>query len=103
MRKSSALEPSMFLWIFYVAVVVEGLNETAKRIRVDNELYCRTCGYNLRGLSRPQCPECGTELTASTVESGRLLIPPRLRKAAMGIASLALAAALVTQIVVIVS
>ncbi len=25
----------------------------------DTELRCRKCGYNLRGLTEPRCPECG--------------------------------------------
>ena len=24
--------------------------------------FCQTCGYNLRGLPEPRCPECGTEV-----------------------------------------
>ncbi|MCH8852005.1 MAG: hypothetical protein IID41_05065 [Planctomycetes bacterium] len=24
---------------------------------------CRQCGYHLRGLTEPRCPECGTEFT----------------------------------------
>jgi len=27
--------------------------------RRDNETRCRQCGYILRGLSAPRCPECG--------------------------------------------
>ena len=25
----------------------------------DSECRCRMCGYILKGLSKPQCPECG--------------------------------------------
>jgi hypothetical protein len=25
----------------------------------EGECYCRKCGYILRGLSEPRCPECG--------------------------------------------
>jgi hypothetical protein len=25
----------------------------------DEETRCRKCGYNLRGISEPRCPECG--------------------------------------------
>lgn len=28
----------------------------------DRDLDCRLCGYNLRNLSEPRCPECGNEL-----------------------------------------
>ena len=88
----------MFFWIIYLAFAVEGLNETAKRLRVDNEPYCRICGYNVRGLSRPQCPECGTELTTATIQRGRLLISPRIRKSVVGFVGAALAIVLLIQI-----
>lgn len=26
----------------------------------DNEVRCAKCGYDLRGLTIPRCPECGT-------------------------------------------
>jgi len=29
----------------------------------DREIPCPVCGYNLRGLRTPACPECGSELT----------------------------------------
>lgn len=28
----------------------------------DGELHCRRCGYILRGLSEPRCPECGEQI-----------------------------------------
>jgi hypothetical protein len=28
-------------------------------IAADGEFHCRKCGYVLRGLSEPRCPECG--------------------------------------------
>lgn len=27
--------------------------------RTDTETRCRKCGYILKGLSKPECPECG--------------------------------------------
>ena len=31
-----------------------------RSVRVaDGELHCPACGYTLRGLSQPRCPECG--------------------------------------------
>lgn len=30
--------------------------------RRDNETRCRKCGYILRGLSEPRCPECGESI-----------------------------------------
>ena len=29
----------------------------------DHDMSCLVCGYNLRGLAVPRCPECGTALT----------------------------------------
>ncbi len=29
--------------------------------------HCQRCGYNLRGLTVPRCPECATEFDHSTV------------------------------------
>jgi hypothetical protein len=28
------------------------------------DIYCHECGYNLRGISEPRCPECGKESPA---------------------------------------
>jgi hypothetical protein len=37
-----------------------GLTTWAAGQRVgDGETHCRQCGYILRGLSEPRCPECG--------------------------------------------
>ena len=30
--------------------------------RGDGETRCRKCGYILKGLSEPRCPECGTPI-----------------------------------------
>ncbi len=30
--------------------------------RGDNETRCRKCGYILRGLTEPRCPECGERI-----------------------------------------
>lgn len=37
------------------------------------ECFCPNCGYNLRGLPRPVCPECGRDVSALLSE--RSLIP----------------------------
>lgn len=31
-------------------------------VRPANETRCRKCGYILRGLSEPRCPECGERI-----------------------------------------
>jgi rubrerythrin len=28
-------------------------------LRADRETRCRKCGYILRGITEPRCPECG--------------------------------------------
>jgi rubredoxin len=39
--------------------------------RIDRDIACPLCGYNLRGLVEPRCPECGY-----VFEWGPLLNPP---------------------------
>ena len=34
--------------------------EKKRRRREENRLRCQHCGYDLRGLNYPRCPECGT-------------------------------------------
>ena len=33
-----------------------------RRHRPDGNTYCGVCGYILKGLSEPRCPECGTRI-----------------------------------------
>lgn len=47
---SSAIAPSVF-----VAVLIYGLGKPFG----DTETRCRQCGYILKGLTVPRCPECG--------------------------------------------
>ena len=35
------------------------LTERYRRGRPDAETRCRRCGYILRGITEPRCPECG--------------------------------------------
>lgn len=35
----------------------------------DREGACSTCGYDLRGLPDPRCPECGTECSRADLEA----------------------------------
>lgn len=30
--------------------------------RLDDETRCRNCGYILRGITEPRCPECGVSI-----------------------------------------
>jgi len=49
---------------------------------IDRDLYCLTCGYNLRGLSGDlvRCPECGYENPVYLAEVPANLITAQLRK-----------------------
>jgi hypothetical protein len=64
--------------------------------------FCLACGYPLRALTRPRCPECGHGFNPqdpATFASGRPLGPPRrlmLRPIGWPLLLLACAAALVT-------
>jgi hypothetical protein len=33
-----------------------------RKIRHNRETTCRVCGYILRGISEPRCPECGERI-----------------------------------------
>lgn len=41
-----------------------GISET------DEDLHCEECGYNLRGLSRRRCPECGCTFDVDELRLG---------------------------------
>ncbi len=64
---ASPLE-ALLLVLCFVGVVLAGclacgwiVAEVFRRWRQpDRSGLCETCGYNLRGLPQPRCPECGT-------------------------------------------
>jgi hypothetical protein len=41
------------------------------RALADRDLPCERCGFNLRGLPSPICPECGAEVRTEYVLDGR--------------------------------
>jgi hypothetical protein len=43
--------------VLALCVFAHFLNRTVEE--EDDECHCRRCGYILRGLSAPRCPECG--------------------------------------------
>ncbi len=47
-----------------------------RRRRIRQRGRCRQCGYNLRGLTEPRCPECGTPFDSSLVQTGEMTRSP---------------------------
>jgi ABC-type Co2+ transport system permease subunit len=50
--------PVAVLGAFVAAMVAS----TYRRRRPDRETRCRKCGYILRGITEPRCPECGERI-----------------------------------------
>lgn len=42
--------------------------ERVARYLADRDVRCVTCGYNLRGITRDTCPECGAALTVEELQ-----------------------------------
>lgn len=53
-----------FLPVVSIAFVVYGLltGYLGPRATSDGETRCRKCGYILRGITEPRCPECGERI-----------------------------------------
>jgi hypothetical protein len=53
-----------FLPVLIVGFVVYGVLTRlwGPVCQTDNETRCRKCGYILRGISEPRCPECGERI-----------------------------------------
>jgi hypothetical protein len=53
-----------FLPVLLIAFAVYGLLtwRFGPRGPIDDETRCRECGYILRGISEPRCPECGERI-----------------------------------------
>ncbi len=58
-------------------------NEGLRQHLADRDLPCPGCGYNLRGLPDPVCPECRQELQLTVG-----LVEPRLGALIAGVGSL---------------
>lgn len=50
-----------------------------RQSRYDGRCYCGHCGYDLRGLPNPRCPECGAGIDQSELSmvEGRAAQPSR--------------------------
>lgn len=44
--------------VLATTAIFSGLSSEWIRGRQSNETNCRRCGYILRGLTKPRCPEC---------------------------------------------
>jgi len=44
------------------SAVIKGPLATEALPVIDRDIFCQTCGYNLRGLISSRCPECGTSI-----------------------------------------
>ncbi len=55
---------AIFLAIFLggILCVILALRWLLKNHSTDNETRCRKCGYILRGITEPRCPECGERI-----------------------------------------
>jgi hypothetical protein len=51
-----------FLPAAIIAVAIYGGLTHRFARRSDGEVRCRKCGYILRGISEPRCPECGERI-----------------------------------------
>jgi hypothetical protein len=48
-----------------------------KQLLKRGAVLCPTCGYNLKGLTDPRCPECGTDIDAAASEAARMVQPDK--------------------------
>jgi len=59
------------LWPFFLLFVsypiIAFIRGPVRRSRRRREGLCLKCGYNLRGLTEPRCPECEAEFDPSTM------------------------------------
>ncbi len=55
----------LVIWVIpmaLVGVVAFGLAAHFLKVPAGRETRCRRCGYILRGISEPRCPECGERI-----------------------------------------
>jgi len=48
-----------------------GASFIPKRSMKKTDPICWNCGYNIRGLNEPRCPECGTRFPPFVIDSPR--------------------------------
>jgi hypothetical protein len=55
-----------FAWFAPIVLLALAINELLARLwrpkEPDAETRCRECGFILRGISEPRCPECGERI-----------------------------------------
>lgn len=57
-----AISAAWFIPVLVLAFLVYGALTGRRSRHDDGETRCRTCGYILRGISEPRCPECGERI-----------------------------------------
>lgn len=66
MRRTLGFGAPAWFWtgLFGFVPAVALIRRPARRRKLRRKLgLCVTCGYDLRGLPEPRCPECGTPIT----------------------------------------
>ena len=56
--------PILGMVVFIILATVPFVFLEHVRVIERHGLYCKSCGYNLKGLTEPRCPECGTEFSS---------------------------------------
>lgn len=55
-------------------------DQTPSTVGLEEDAYCPGCGYNLRGLTVPRCPECGRPFTSAEIDEYKEPPPSSLQK-----------------------
>ncbi len=61
-RRSPAVWMPVCLFLAIIGLVILAILPKGAGAVDDGETRCRKCGYILRGISEPRCPECGERI-----------------------------------------
>jgi hypothetical protein len=73
-----AMAAVVLIWVFTGALVWAAVWLRNRYWPVHRPGYCAHCGYNLRGLPKPRCPECGHAFDPAEVRGDPDGLPPPL-------------------------
>ena len=68
-RRTIPANSSALVNLPHVVLPVATAAALLRLLQVKQPGFCQKCGYNLRGLTKPRCPECSTEFDPSTIPS----------------------------------